>query len=111
MSFEFFESLREIDAPLYLIFFVLAGAHLKIDIFLQSVGLAFAFIVARSVGKIVGSFLGAKILNASDEVKKYMGFALLPQAGVALGCALIAKHAVGGYWGDMILTITVTCLF
>ncbi|NQT28150.1 MAG: cation:proton antiporter [Candidatus Omnitrophica bacterium] len=106
-SFQFFNSLREIDAPLYLIFFVLAGASLNISVFSTSIILTIGYIAFRTLGKIVGAFIGAKVVDASLSIKKYMGLALIPQAGVALACALIAKHAIGGIWGDTILTITI----
>ena len=106
-SFQFFNSLREIDVPLYLIFFVLAGASLKVSVLGASVILTLGYIVFRTFGKIVGAFIGAKVVGASSNIKKYMGIALIPQAGVALACALIAKHAIGGIWGDTILTITI----
>jgi len=106
-SFQFFNSLREIDAPLYLIFFVLAGASLKVSVLGTSIVLTVGYIVFRTFGKIIGAFIGAKIVDASGSIKRYMGIALIPQAGVALACALIAKHAIGGIWGDTILTITI----
>jgi len=106
-SFEFFDILREIDAPLYLIFFVLAGASLKINVLGAAAMLTVGYVVLRTVGKISGAFWGAKIAGSSLAVKKYMGLALIPQAGIALACALIAKHTIGGYWGDEILTITI----
>ena len=106
-SFQFFDSLREIDAPLYLIFFVLVGASLKVSVLGVSVGLTIGYIVLRTLGKVIGAFIGAKVVGASSSIKRYMGLALIPQAGVALACALIAKHAIGGIWGDTILTITI----
>ncbi len=106
-SSEFFDSLREVETPLYLIFFVLAGASLKISVLSVAVGLTLCFIISRTAGKIFGAYLGAKIVNSSSKIKKYMGLALTPQAGVALACALVVKHTIGGVWGDKILTITV----
>lgn len=98
-SFEFFNSLREIDARLYLIFFVLAGASLKIRTFGQVLLVAsIGFIIFRTAGKIVGAFYGAKLVDVSGVVRKYIGLALLPQAGIALGCALVAKHTLNNYW-------------
>ena len=107
LSFEFFNSLREIDSPLYLIFFVLAGASLKIGVLGTAVLLTLSYIIFRTAGKIAGAFLGAKFVDASPEIKKYMGLALIPQAGVALACALIAKQVIGDPWGDRILTVTI----
>jgi len=106
-SFDYFDSLREIDAPLYLLFFVLAGASLKLDMFMRVSVLTLAFILLRSLGKTSGAFFGARIVGASAAIKKYMGLALLPQAGVALGCALVAKHTIGGVWGDLVLSVTI----
>ena len=106
-SFQFFDALREIDTPLYLIFFVLAGASLKISVLSTAMALTAGFIIFRTIGKVAGSYLGAKIVDASSAIKKYMGLALIPQAGVALACALIAKHSIGGFWGDKILAVTV----
>jgi len=113
MSFEFFRSLREIDAPLYLIFFVLAGAHLNIKVLGVSFLLALGYIVFRTFGKISGAYLGALFLGSSGPIRKYMGLALIPQAGVALACALVAKQSINNHWGDRILTITIasTVLF
>lgn len=106
-NFQFFDSLREIDTPLYLIFFVLAGASLKISCLGAAITLTSAFIFFRILGKIAGAFLGAAAVGAAPAIKKYMGLALIPQAGVALACGLVAKHAIGGDWGDKILTITI----
>ncbi len=106
-SFQFFDSLHEVDTPLYLIFFVLAGAGLNITILGASAFLVIGFIVFRTIGKIIGAFLGAKLAGAPNTVGIRMGPALIPQAGVALACALIAKHAIGGALGDRILVVTV----
>lgn len=106
-SLQFFNALSEIDAPIYLIFFVLAGASLKLNVLTTAVGLTAGYILFRTLGKIIGSYLGARIAHASPVIRRYMGAALIPQAGVALACALIAKQTIGGFWGDRILTITI----
>ncbi|MFA7677474.1 MAG: cation:proton antiporter [Candidatus Omnitrophota bacterium] len=104
---QFFDSLREIDAPLYLIFFVLAGASLKINVLGAAVAVTLGFIFFRTISKISGAYLGAYFSGASKPIRNYMGLALIPQAGVALACALIAKYSVGGDMGDKILTVTI----
>ena len=50
------------------------------------------YIIFRVVGKFLGTYLGAKISRADADVKKYLSLGLMPQAGVALGMALIAKE-------------------
>jgi len=108
VNFKFFEVLRSIDSPLYLLFFVLAGANLEISL-LKSLGLlGLVYITFRSLGKIGGAHLGGAIARVPAEMKKYMGWALLPQAGVALGVALIAKAQFPQIGGIIFTTIVAT---
>ncbi|NQS99851.1 MAG: cation:proton antiporter, partial [Candidatus Omnitrophica bacterium] len=108
VSFKFFESLRTIDSPLYLLFFVLAGANLEIGL-LKGIGLlGLTYIVFRSLGKIGGAYLGGVIASVPERMKKYIGLTLLPQAGVALGVALIAKAEFPQFGGMIFSTIIAT---
>jgi Kef-type K+ transport system membrane component KefB len=107
-SLKFFEALRSIDSPLYLLFFVLAGANLEIGL-LKGLGLlGLGYIAFRSLGKIGGSYLGGLIAGVPLRMKNYMGLALLPQAGVALGVALIAKAEFPQIGGIIFSTIVAT---
>ncbi|MCF7873089.1 MAG: hypothetical protein K9L80_02680, partial [Candidatus Omnitrophica bacterium] len=81
--------------------------QLNFSVFVVAIYLIGAIFILRILGKIIGAFFGAKITSSSLAIQKYMGLALLPQAGVALGCALVAKHHLNNGWGDMILTATV----
>jgi hypothetical protein len=65
-----------------------------------------SYLIFRVVGKVIGASLGAKISNAATSVRKYLGFGLIPQAGVALGCALVAKSDFPQV-GNMIFTTIV----
>lgn len=107
MSFHFFDSLREIDSPLYLIFFVLAGANIKLDVMGKALAYIIIFVLLRFAGKVIGSISGSVIVKAPESIKKYMGLALLPQAGISLGCALVAKNTLNNVWGDLILSVTI----
>ncbi|MBE7088083.1 MAG: cation:proton antiporter [Clostridiales bacterium] len=79
--------------PLFALFFVISGAELQLTIFAQGliVLVGVIYIIARSVGKISGSLGSAKVMKAPDTVVKYLGITLLPQAGVALGMASLAR--------------------
>lgn len=105
-SFKFFDSLKIIDSPLFLLFFVLAGASLEINILGKLSIIGLSYLIFRVVGKVIGASLGAKISNAATSVRKYLGFGLIPQAGVALGCALVAKSDFPQV-GNMIFTTIV----
>jgi Kef-type K+ transport system membrane component KefB len=110
VSFKFFEALRDIDSPLYLLFFVLAGANLELRL-LKGLGLlGLAYIFFRSFGKIGGAYLGGVISQVPERMRKYIGWALLPQAGVALGVALVAKAAFPQIGGTIFTTIVATTI-
>ncbi len=81
---------------LFMLFFVLSGTHLVTSfkamldtkINMAFVLLIFVFyLIARSSGKYFGAFLGSKVTNQNKKITKYLGFTLLPQAGVAIGMA------------------------
>ena len=81
-------------APLFALFFVLSGAELELSVILNVAVLVIGvtYILARSVGKYVGSYLSCAATKTDPVVKKYLGITLLPQAGVALGmCVTAAK--------------------
>ena len=91
-SFRFFDVLREIDTPFYVIFFVLAGANLEISL-LKTMGLVgLTYIIARMAGKIIAVFFTSIVIDAPREIRNYLGIGLAPQAGVALGMAMIVKN-------------------
>ena len=83
-------------SPIYLMFFVISGASLDLTIFFNKSGLlvlaiAGVYLVFRVVGKWSGAFTGASIAKCEPKIKKYLGFALIPQAGVAIGLATTAS--------------------
>ena len=83
-------------SPIYMMFFVISGASLDLSIFFNKDGLlvviiAFIYIIFRVVGKWSCAFTGASIAKCEPKIKKYLGFALIPQAGVAIGLATTAS--------------------
>ena len=82
-------------SPIYMMFFVISGASLDLSIFFNKDGLivlviAVIYIIFRVVGKWSGAYVGASITRCEPQVKKYLGFALIPQAGVAIGLSTTA---------------------
>jgi len=87
-----FHEIENIEWPFMVIFFMLAGASLEIDA-LAALGLiGIGYLLARALGKIGGAWLGALLGDAGHQVRCWMGVALLPQAGVAMGMALMAAQ-------------------
>jgi len=87
--------IEEITPPLYIIFFVIAGAHLNIR-FLPKMGLiGITYIIFRITGLMGGSYLGAASSHAPTKIRKYLGFGILSQAGVAIGLSLLVVREFG----------------
>ncbi|MBR5140422.1 MAG: cation:proton antiporter [Clostridia bacterium] len=80
-------------APLFIIFFVLSGAELELSVFTNVfvVLIGIVYILSRSAGKYLGAYSSAKLSKCDDNIVKYLGITLLPQAGVALGMATTAQ--------------------
>ena len=105
-------------SPIYMMFFVISGASLDLTIFFNRNGLivlaiALTYVIFRVVGKWLGAFTGASITRCEDKIKKYLGFALIPQAGVAIGLATTAytlfnKNPDTALAGSLILAIILT---
>ncbi|MCD6600204.1 MAG: cation:proton antiporter [Dehalococcoidia bacterium] len=87
---EMFLVVEEIGDVIYTMFFVLAGLHFDLSVLKISGVLALLIVITRYTGKYFGARIGAQISHAPETVKKYLGLALLPQAGVALGLSLLA---------------------
>lgn len=90
--------------PLFMLFFVISGAEL--DLFsLPKVGLlGVVYIITRFSGKYIGSYIAATIRKCPDVVRKGIGWALMPQAGVAIGMATLAVSQLPQY-GSQVLTV------
>ena len=90
-------AIEGIEWPFMVIFFVLAGANLELRM-LSSMGLICAvYIIFRIVGKMLGARIGGHLSKTDRQTKRWMGVALLPQAGVAIGMALVASNFIPEY--------------
>lgn len=103
-NYKFFEVIRTVDAPLYLIFFILAGAHLDFTILYKMGIVGVLYIIFRVIGKVYGAKLGARISKAPKPIENWIGLTLTPQAGVALGIGLVAKSTFPDF-GNYIFTV------
>lgn len=89
-SEELMERVDGWTTPLFVIFFMLSGAELDLTVFkdISIVFIGLMYLISRAIGKWSGAFVSAKATHCSDNVCKYLGVTLLPQAGVALGMSL-----------------------
>ena len=93
-------------APILILFFVISGAELELSVFadIAVVVIGIIYIIARSAGKYFGAGISARITECPENVIKYLGITLLPQAGVALGMAMKATEL--GSDGAIVRNIT-----
>ena len=84
--------------PLNILFFVISGAELDLQILINPVTIAVGviYIIARSAGKYYGAAISCRLTKQSRPITDNLGITLLPQAGVALGMALTAASLPDG---------------
>lgn len=100
----------EITPPIFMMFFVLSGAELNLSV-IPTIGLiGVLYIVLRVVGKLLGAYTGGKLMKAPKEVSNYLGFMLIPQAGVAIGLTAIAERLVPAHGAEIKAVVLVGTL-
>lgn len=109
-----YKQINYFSPPIMLLFFVRSGANLQIDSLFSPTGntgavpiivIAILYFIIRMVGKYGGAFLGGLITRSPAPTKKFLGLALIPQAGVAIGLAAMAARTLGGQHGENLQTI------
>lgn len=103
-----FHEIENIEWPFIVVFFVLAGAQLRFTELATAGLLGGAFVALRILGKVAGGAAGAKVAGGSDARPRWLGPALLPQAGLALGLALLAGERFPELSGRLIAVVVAT---
>ncbi len=105
-SEELMDRIDRWTAPLFILFFVISGAELELAVFKDYtvVIIGLVYIAFRSLGKYYGAYASAKAVKCDENIVKYLGVTLLPQAGVALGMAIKAEAL--GEPGILVANIT-----
>lgn len=109
-----FKQLNYFSPPILLLFFVRSGLNFDLgslfsgggkvgDVSLLVVGIIYFFV--RIIGKYVGAFIGCLITKKDRKVRSWLGLALIPQAGVAIGLAALGARVLGGDYGEDLETI------
>jgi len=80
------------EPVVFVVFFVLAGAHIDLRILLEYFPLAILFVIFRVSGKWVGTYVSGTLAGAPREHSRYLGMALAPQAGIAIGLSLYVQQ-------------------
>jgi Kef-type K+ transport system membrane component KefB len=106
-----FHAIEGIEWPFMVIFFVLAGASLEFDALRDISYIGVVYILSRAAGKILGARIGSQFARADNVTKNWMGFALLPQAGVAIGMALVASNSFPEYRQSLLSIVISSTVF
>ncbi|MDD4154439.1 MAG: cation:proton antiporter [Bacilli bacterium] len=91
--------------PLFMFFFILSGAELDLTVILSVGIIGIVYILARSLGKYFGAYLGALTTKSDKPIRRYLGLTLLPQAGVAIGMAKVVSDEMPAQIGTKIVTV------
>jgi len=104
-----FELVKKFSPPAYISFFVLAGAHIELGRLASSTAAITAtYMTFRVGGKMMGAWWGACHCRMLKMVQKYLGMCLLPQAGFAIGLAIISREVFDVEFGTIIITVVMT---
>lgn len=101
-----FHEIEHLQWPFMVLFFLLAGARLELSLLTELGVIGGLFILLRSAARLAGGWIGGHLARIPARERRWCGAALLPQAGVAVGMALVAAREFPQH-GDLILTITI----
>ena len=101
-----FHEIEHIEWPFMILFFFLAGSSLHITAWGDLAPVVLAYLVLRTISRLAGGWAGARLGGAPRAYGRWIGAAMLPQAGVAVGMALVAGHHFPEL-RDVILTVTI----
>ena len=109
-----FRQLNYFSPPLLLLFFFRSGLSFDLAALVSQSGNAgtvplvvvgVTYFLVRILGKYLGAWSGCRIVGKPGKVRNYLGLALIPQAGVAIGLAALGARAIGGEMGHSLETI------
>lgn len=107
-----FHEIENIEWPFMIIFFMLAGASLELGMLAELGLVGMVYLTARVGGKLFGGWFGGWMCQADNRVRRWIGMALMPQAGVAIGMALLTANQFPEYRQIILsLVISTTVIF
>lgn len=102
---ELYRQINHFTPPIMSIFFVVSGMNLDVGALATFGVVGVAYFLVRIVGKYLGSYLGCVVTKAEKPIRNYLGAALIPQAGVAIGLAYLARRILPDEIGNLLMTI------
>ncbi len=102
---ELYDELDGFTPPIMSLFFVTSGINLDVTALLSLGIVGIIYFIVRILGKYVGAYLGGYAAGLQRSTRNYLGFALFPQAGVAIGLAFIGERMLSPELGNTLMTI------
>ena len=90
------------------IFFVMSGTNLDVSALGAFGVVGIVYFLVRIIGKYAGAYLGCLITHEDKPIRNYLGLALIPQAGVAIGLAYLGKRILPDDIGSLLMTIVLS---
>ncbi len=106
-----FHAIEGLESAFMVVFFVLAGASLNLASLYELGFIGAVYILCRTLGKVAGARLGGEFSCASKKTRNWIGIALLPQAGVPVGMALVAANHFPEYRQVLLSVIISSTIF
>lgn len=100
-----FRQINNFTPPIMSIFFIVSGMNLDLTALTTVGAIGIAYFLIRIAGKYLGTYLSCQMMGTSKEIRNYMGLALIPQAGVAIGLAFLGQRILPSETGDLMLAI------
>ncbi len=100
-----FRQINNFTPPVMSIFFIVSGMNLDLTALTTVGAVGVAYFLIRIAGKYLGTYFSCQLMGTSREIRNYMGLALIPQAGVAIGLAFLGQRILPAETGDLMLAI------
>ncbi len=97
-----------IEPIVFVLFFTISGMYLDFDILFRFSHLVALFVIFRAVGKLSGAYVGASLARTPTAVRRYTGLGLIPQGGIVIGLALLARQETGpSVMSDILVSVII----
>lgn len=106
-----FHEIEDIEWPFIILFFVLTGASVELELLTSGAGLVVAYILLRILARFVGGWLSGFVQGSAIKTRNWIGLCLLPQAGVAMGLALLASTQFPEHASTIVSVVVAATIF
>lgn len=100
-----YKQINRFTPPIMSMFFIISGMNLDLGAIRSAGMIGVCYFLIRIAGKYAGAYLGCALTSMPANIRNYMGLALIPQAGVAIGLAFLGQRLLPAEIGDVLLTI------